>query len=178
MMDLAVLAAICDANRVIFMKVPASANFSFLGINADAIEPFPSHRQCRHGRRRASRMRSSMIHTIDKWYAQQFAYLVGRLDSIMEGDRKLLDNTATVWFNELSDGNAHNLNNLPILQAGSCGGYFKIGWAVNVEGGKADMTPGHSDEDCVDGQTPFAQLDNWERRPTSPRSRSTSTSAT
>ena len=95
-----------------------------------------------------------MIHAVDRWYAQQFAYLVGRLDSITEGDRTLLDNSATVWFNEMSDGNAHNLNNMPILQAGSCGGYFKTGWAVNVEGGKADMTPGHSDEDCSNGQSP------------------------
>jgi len=54
--------------------------------------------------------------------------------------------------------NAHNLNNLPILQAGSCGGTFKTGWAVNVEGGKADMTPGNSDLDCADGQSPPANL--------------------
>ena len=45
----------------------------------------------------------------------------------------MLDNTATVWFQEMSDGNSHNLNNMPILQAGSCGGYFKTGAAVNVE---------------------------------------------
>ena len=55
---------------------------------------------------------------------------------------KLLDNTATVWIQEMSDGNSHNLNNLPILQAGSCGGYFKTGQAINVEGGKADMSRG------------------------------------
>jgi len=66
---------------------------------------------------------------------------------------KLLDNTATVWFQELSDGNSHNLNNMPILQAGSCGGYFKTGEAVNVEGGAADLTRGHSEEDCQGGQS-------------------------
>ena len=75
-----------------------------------------------------------MIHAIDKYYATLFAYLVGRLDSFSEGDVKLLDNTATVWFQEMSDGNSHNLNNMPILQAGSCGGYFKTGQAVNVDG--------------------------------------------
>ncbi len=91
----------------------------------------------------------------------------------------MLDNSATVWFQEMSDGNAHNLNNLPILQAGSCGGYFKIGQAVNVEGGVADMTPGHSDEDCKDGQTPYrhAGRPSEPRRP-SARNRSTSTTAT
>ena len=99
-----------------------------------------------------------MVHTIDKYYAQLFAYLVGRLDSFSEGDGKtVLDNTATVWFQEMSDGNSHNLNNMPILQAGSCGGYFKTGWAVNVEGGTADMTQGNSDGDCVNGQSPSSQ---------------------
>ncbi|HEY7375201.1 MAG TPA: Tat pathway signal sequence, partial [Polyangia bacterium] len=101
------------------------------------------------------------IQTIDSWYAQQFAYLVGRLDGFAEGDRTLLDNSATVWFQQMSDGNAANLNNLPILQAGSCGDYFKTGWAINVEGAKPDMTPGHSDEDCQNGQTPFADIEKW-----------------
>ena len=101
-----------------------------------------------------------MIATIDDWYAQQFAYLVKRLDSFDEGEVKLLDNTATVWFQELSDGNSHNLNNLPILQAGSCGGYFRTGWAVNVEDGSPSTTTGHSEEDCKNGQSPIGSLDN------------------
>ena len=100
-----------------------------------------------------------MVHAIDKYYATLFAYLVGRLDSFTEGDVKLLDNTATVWFQEMSDGNSHNLNNMPILQAGSCGGYFKTGQAINVEGGATDMSPGNSDEDCANGQSPFNNLD-------------------
>jgi hypothetical protein len=158
MMDLAVLAGICDANRVIFMKEPMSYSFRFLGVNVDSTSL--SHRIGNAGMGGACIANAlDMIHAVDKWYAQQFAYLVGRLDSITEGDRTMLDNSATVWFNEMSDGNAHNLNNMPILQAGSCGGYFKTGWAVNVEGGKADMTPGHSDEDCKDGQTPIALID-------------------
>jgi len=152
-MDLAVLSAICDMNRVIFMKMPASYVFKFLGITADAASLSQRTGNAAMGGACVANV-IEQLHTIDKWYAQQFAYLVGRLDSFTEGDRTLLDNSATVWFNELSDGNAHNLNNMPILQAGSCGGYFKTGWAVNVEGGKADMTPGHSDEDCSNGQSP------------------------
>ena len=55
---------------------------------------------------------------IDKWYAGKYARLVGLLDSISEGNGTLLDNTATMWLPELSDGAAHNLNNLPIVIAG------------------------------------------------------------
>ena len=100
MMDLAVLAAICDTNRVIFMKMPAGRVFRFLGINS-RFHGSLSHRIGNAGMGGACVANAiDMIHAIDKWYAQQFAYLVGRLDSITEGDRKLLDNTATVWFNE------------------------------------------------------------------------------
>jgi hypothetical protein len=74
------------------------------------------------------------------------------LDSISEGDGSVLDNTATVWFNEMSDGNAHNLNNAPILQAGSAGGYFKTGQIINVDApGAADMSNGASMSACTDG---------------------------
>lgn len=152
MQDLAVLSAICDANRVIFLKFPGTTTFSHLGLNKDSHGI--SHRigtafmggTCLDGV-------LEMIFKIDDFYAQQFARLVGRLDSFDEGDRKLLDNTATVWFNELSDGNSHNLNNIPILQAGSCGGYFKTGQAINVEGAKVDLTVGNSEEDCKNGES-------------------------
>jgi hypothetical protein len=152
MMDLAVLTALCDANRVIFMKMPPFYVFSNLGLTLESASL--SHRTG------SSNMGGTcvvgvmdMIHKLDVYYAQQFAYLVGRLDSFREGDGTLLDNTATVWFQEMSDGDSHNLNNLPILQAGGCGGYFKTGWAVNVEGGRTDLTAGNSDGDCQNGST-------------------------
>jgi hypothetical protein len=168
--DLAVLTALCDANRVIFMKMPANANLSSVvkytnssgsmvavGNDAHSI----SHRIGGAGMGgQCVADAIAQIHAVDKFYAQQFAYLVGRLDSFNEGDVKLLDNTATVWIQEMSDGNSHNLNNLPILQAGSCGGYFKQGQAVNVEGGTADMSQGNSDKDCANGQSPIGQLDS------------------
>jgi hypothetical protein len=90
-----------------------------------------------------------MIAQIDKWYAGKFAKLVGLLDSIGEGGGKLLDNTATMWLQELSDGAAHNLNNLPIVIAGNCGGYLKTGQAVNV--GSGTIGVGNSEGSCKDG---------------------------
>ncbi|WP_224242184.1 DUF1552 domain-containing protein [Hyalangium gracile] len=64
---------------------------------------------------------------INTWYAQQFAYLLGKLNSITEGDKKLLDNTAVLWGNELGKGNSHTRNDVPFVLAGSCGGYFRTG---------------------------------------------------
>jgi len=54
----------------------------------------------------------------------------------------------------MSDGAAHNLNNLPIIQAGSCGGYFKTGWTINVattDTGAATLPTGNSESQCADG---------------------------
>ena len=158
-MDLAVLTALCDANRVIFMKMPGNYVYKNLGLTLESHSV--SHRtgNANQGGTCVSNA-LDMVHTIDKYYGQLFAYLVGQLDSFNEGDKTLLDNTATVWFQEMSDGNSHNLNNLPILQAGSAGGYFKTGWAINVEGGATDMTQGHSDDDCMGGQSPTNKLDS------------------
>ena len=77
------------------------------------------------------------------------------LDGIKNSDGStLLDSTAAVWFNEMSDGNAHNLNNLPIIQAGGLNGYFKTGWAVNVDTantGSATLSNGNSESQCANG---------------------------
>jgi hypothetical protein len=48
----------------------------------------------------------------------------------------------------MSDGNAHNLNNLPIVQAGSAGGYFKMGQSINVEDGSEALSRGNSESQC------------------------------
>jgi len=168
--NLAVLSALCDSNRVIFMKMPANGNFSSvvkykagdgtmkaIGTDAHSI----SHRIGNAGMGgQCIADALAQIQAVDSYYASLFAYLVGQLNMFSEGDGKLLDNTATVWIQEMSDGNSHNLNNLPILQAGGCGGYFKTGWAINVEGAKTDMSPGNSSKDCANGQSSFGSLDS------------------
>ena len=38
---------------------------------------------------------------IDRWYATQFAYLLGKLDAVKEGNGTMLDNTLVVWGREM-----------------------------------------------------------------------------
>ncbi|WP_437335476.1 hypothetical protein [Sorangium sp. So ce394] len=52
-----------------------------------------------------------------------------------------------------SDGDSLDLDDLPIPQAGSCGGCFEVDQAVNEEGGCADVTPGSSAAVCGPGDT-------------------------
>ena len=66
--------------------------------------------------------------TINKWYAEQVAYLAKRLAETPEpgGGGSLLDNTLIVWTNELGKGNSHTLDNIPFVLIGN-GLDFKMG---------------------------------------------------
>jgi Protein of unknown function (DUF1552) len=150
---IAALAASCNSNPVIFLKYPGNYVFKGLGINTESHSL--SHRLDNAGMQGPCLPNAVMqLLQVDTYYTQKFANLVKMLDSIPEGDRTLLDGSAAVWFNEMSDGNAHNLNNAPIIQAGSAGGYFKTGWIINVDPmtpGAADMNNGKSLAACQDG---------------------------
>lgn len=153
---MAVLAAVCNYNPVIFLKYPPNFYFKGLGITDESHNL--SHRLSNanmSGTCVANAL--SKLETIDTYYATKFAKLVGMLDGIKNPDGStLLDQSAAVWFNEMSDGNAHNLNNLPIIQAGSAGGYFKVGWSINVDNantGSATLSQGNSEAQCADGTT-------------------------
>jgi hypothetical protein len=150
---IAVLSASCNANPVIFMKYPGNYVFGGLGINTESHSL--SHRLDNAGMSGNCLPNAvKMLLQVDTYYAQKFANLVKMLDSIPEGGGSVLDNSAAVWFNEMSDGNAHNLNNAPIIQAGSAGGYFKTGWTINLDPaapGATTLSNGNSLSACMDG---------------------------
>jgi hypothetical protein len=148
---MAVLATACNFNPVIFLKYPPNYYFKGLGILDESASL--SHRLANAnltGTCVANAL--AKLQTIDQYYASKFAKLATMLDGVQNGDGStLLDNSAVVWTNEMSDGLASNLNNLPVIQAGSCGGYFKTGWTVNVDTsnpGSPTLTQGNSNAQC------------------------------
>lgn len=149
--NVAALAALCDPTRVILLKYPGS--YVFRGLNLELTSAAIAARVDGGGLTGACVAGANdMVLTIDRYYAAKFAHLVKQLDLIEEGDGTLLDNTAAVWFQQYSDGAAMNLNNMPIVQAGGCAGYFKTGYAVNVDDGASDLHRGNSSAACeVDG---------------------------
>lgn len=151
MMNLMALSMICDTNRMLMLVYPGYVTFGWDGINHTHDHHGLSHRTGDLSVGGACGVENVLdkIREIDEWYMGKFTRLVKLLNSIGEGDRTLLDNTATMWLPELSDGNAHNLNNLPILIAGSAGGYLKQGYAVNVEGKTIGV--GASEDSCQNG---------------------------
>jgi hypothetical protein len=147
--NIAVLTAACNANPVVFLKYPGNYVYSGLGLTIE--HHGLSHRngnagwggECVDGV-------MEMLLSIDAYHARKFAHLVTQLDSVNDGDGTLLDTSAAVWFQEMSDGIAHNLNNLPIVQAGGASGYFKTGVSVNVADGDPALTRGNSELWCTD----------------------------
>jgi len=167
MFRLMALTMICDLNRSFIFTYPGYAIYEFLGHTHD--HHGLSHRNgsfdvggtCVEGV-------IDMIHQIDLFAAEKYVELVELLKSIPEGDVTLLDNTATMWLPELADGNSHNTNNLPIVIAGSLGGYLKQGQSINVDG-SGDIDTGNSEANCTggnnDNSNTFATASNQGRTP-------------
>ncbi|HEX5098485.1 MAG TPA: DUF1552 domain-containing protein [Polyangiaceae bacterium] len=153
MMNLIALNMICDANRVFVFLYPGYVVYNWDGMAFQNDHHGLSHRTGDNsvGGNCGVDGVLDKIQSIDNWLAGKFAKLVGLLDSIQEGTGTLLDSSATMWLSELSDGAAHNINNLPILIAGGAGGYLKQGAAVNVENPSKNIDNGKSTSTCQNG---------------------------
>jgi hypothetical protein len=79
-------------------------------------------------------MAQDKLTRINKWYAEQLAYLAQQLAETPEpgGQGSLLDNTLIVWTNELGKGNSHTLDNIPFVLLGN-GLDFQMGRSVNYD---------------------------------------------
>ena len=60
-----------------------------------------------------------ILRDICRWHVEEFAYLVGKLKSIPEGDSTLLDNTVAVFVHEHAEAGPHKNNGMIALVAGS-----------------------------------------------------------
>jgi hypothetical protein len=76
-----------------------------------------------------------MLIAINQWYAGQVAQFITALKAVPENGGTMFDNTVVLWINELGVGNGHTHTNIPVMLAGSCGGYFKTGQAVTMPAG-------------------------------------------
>jgi hypothetical protein len=122
MLDLIVLAFWTDTTRNVtfmFANDVSTRNFSFLdGVREN------HHSSSHHANQQA---KIDTYKAITRWHVGQFAYLLGRLRDVREGERTLLDNALVMCGSSLSDGNRHDPNNLPILLGGKGGGKVRSG---------------------------------------------------
>jgi hypothetical protein len=122
MLDLMVLAFWSDSTRVIsfmFANDVSNKNFTFVeGVRG-------SHHDMSHHTNKPVKI--EQYKRINRWHVEQFAYLLGKMKAIREGEGTLLDNSMVLFGSSLSDGNRHDPNNLPILLGGRAGGALRTG---------------------------------------------------
>jgi hypothetical protein len=129
MLDMIELAFRTDSTRVatfMFANDVSGRNFSFL----DGVSG--GHHELSHHEGKAEKI--EQYKRITRWHVEQFAGLVARLAAIPEGEGSLLDATMLFCGSSMSDGNAHDPDNLPILLAGGGGGTLAGGRHLRHEG--------------------------------------------
>jgi hypothetical protein len=112
MCDLLVLAFRADLTRVAtFVFANDGSNRSYPGVGV----PEGHHDISHHG---GDAAKQAKVRAINTYHVEQLAYLLGRLKAVTDGDTTLLDRCLILYGSGISDGDAHNHENLPILLAG------------------------------------------------------------
>jgi hypothetical protein len=102
-----------------FGNAVSNVSFRFLeGVSA-------GHHDVSHHQKEADKLRQYQI--INRWHVEQYAYLLRKLKGMKEGESTVLDNSMVLFASALSDGNSHNMHNLPMVLAGRAGGHIDAG---------------------------------------------------
>ncbi|MBZ4416870.1 DUF1552 domain-containing protein [Myxococcus sp. RHSTA-1-4] len=128
-LDLIVRAFACDLTRVVTLTIPGPS-MPWLGINEDVHNDL-AHRLDVTQEPLRTDIRTKMV-TVQRWYAEQVAYLMTQLASVQEGSGTALDNTLILWGNELGDAAGHMNVRVPTVLAGGAGGKFRMGRFLRV----------------------------------------------
>ena len=127
MHDLMVLALQCDATRIIsFMlgNAISGQTYPFLTVNGAAITR--GHHDISHHGNVQSNL--DQLAAINLWTMQQFAAFLTKLENVSDGPgTTMLDNIAIFLSSDVSDGNRHNHDDMPIVVAGHGGGALATG---------------------------------------------------
>jgi hypothetical protein len=122
MFDMIALAFQTDTTRIstfLFGNEVSNQNFSFLeGVKG-------GHHNISHHERKPEVLLQYQL--INRWHIAQYAYLLGKLRDMKEGESSVLDNSMIVFGSGLRDGNKHDPRNLPIVVGGRAGGRLDAG---------------------------------------------------
>ncbi len=149
-MDMLVMALACDLTRVASLQW--SRSVSNVQHNWVPLRLNEGHHGLSHYDDNNADARADLL-AINRWYSEQFAYLLGLMDSVQEGDGTLLDNSVVLWVNELGKGNSHTRRDIPFMLAGGAQGYFRTGRHLDLGGqphGKLLVSLAHAMDKPVD----------------------------
>jgi hypothetical protein len=116
--ELIALAFQCNVTNVVSLmwgNMTSNRNYAFLGAAGG------HHDISHHG---GSAGNIAKLKAIGKWEIDQLAALLTRLKSMPDSDgRTLLDNTLVFYSSDISDGDAHNHDDMPVILAGGGAGF-------------------------------------------------------
>ncbi len=121
MFDIIALAFQTDSTRIctfMYANEGSTRPYPFLGV------PDGHHDLSHHG---GDPKKHAKLKKINRFHIEQFAYLLGKLKAVREGEHSLLDSTMIVYGSGISDGDRHNHDDLPVLLAGRGAGSLKPG---------------------------------------------------
>jgi hypothetical protein len=124
MYECVVLALQADATRVVTLMLGnagSNRSYPFLGV------PEGHHDLSHHGGQPA---KLGQLRRIDRYHVEELAAFCGRLASVPDGDRSLLDACAVTYGSGIADGNSHAHDDLPIVVVGGAGGKISGGRCV------------------------------------------------
>jgi hypothetical protein len=126
MSDIVAAAVVCGKSRAVTMDLidnggGNSLTFPWLNI------PSPDFHAIAH----QGSANYAQKAVIDQWfYSACVAEVVGKLAAVTEGSGTVLDNTVILVGNDMSEGAAHYVGQIPYVVIGSGGGFFKTGRMV------------------------------------------------
>jgi hypothetical protein len=121
MFDMQTLALQTDTTRVITFQIgreQSGATYPQIGVS-DSHHPI-SH----HG---GDKNKIASLAKINVYHTTLFAYFLEKLATTTDGDASLLDNVIALYGSAISEGNSHDIKNLPILLAGGGAGRVRGG---------------------------------------------------
>jgi hypothetical protein len=122
MLDMIATAFQSDTTRIsTFMFGNAVSNVSFRFLEGVSL----GHHDTSHHGKTEDKLRQYQI--VNRWHVTQYAYLLGKLKSMKEGDSTVLDNSMILFGSALSDGDSHNPHKLPLVLGGRGGGRIAAG---------------------------------------------------
>jgi len=138
-MDLAVAAFASDLTRCVVMQIgdhlDGNLIMTWLGFASGGPNPSNASTGDVNSFYAIAHRNGADKVTCDTWFQSQIAYITGRLKGITDPTgSSLLDNSVVVAMNNMRTGQDETTG-VPVVMAGSCGGYFKTGRSLALPPG-------------------------------------------
>jgi hypothetical protein len=136
--DMSAAAFAADMTRVIVCQCgdqgDANLILTWLGFASGGPNPSDPNTGDENGYHSIAHRNDADKTTCDTWFQQQLAYMIGNMKSVTDmTGASILDNSLFLAMNNMRTG-THETTAVPVVMAGSLGGYFKTGQSLALTG--------------------------------------------